>query len=429
MLTEHQNKKLQETLDILKLNTRVLIKGSAGVGKTFMVNELTKQLKTSKKILCTAPTNKAVKVLMGKVNKLYNLEFSTTHAALKIKMSRDYKTGEAIFKPSFDKRYPPLKDVGILIVDEASMLNTELLGYIEQYADRYNVKVIFIGDEKQINPVGEEDSIVFHSGFPEVELTEIIRQGEGNPIIELSRNLDMINSETDRTNMSFEGELTGFVFSNDKQKVIETLATVNGTDDLKYLCWTNKEADLMNFLVRRRIYGNPKKVEVGETMIFNTPYKEEFTANEEVKIVAIEEEEKSFQYIFNKAGVVNPGLGEEPYYADIKLKYYLIDVDRDKELVVVHEESEEKFKNFLNNYKKKAIYRDIDWVDYYKFVDQFADLKYNHALTIHKSQGSTFKQAILNVRNVELNRDAKEKKRLKYTAVTRASDLLILYNY
>lgn len=429
MLTEHQNKKLLEILDILGIDTRVLLKGSAGVGKTYLVNELVKQLETNKKIYCTAPTNKAVKVLMGKVDELVNLEFMTTHAALKVKMTRDYKTGDAIFKPSFNKKYPPLKGVGILIVDEASMLNTELLEYIELYADKYNVKVIFIGDEKQINPVGEEDSIVFHSGFPEVELTEIIRQGAGNPIIDLSRNLEKIASKQDNIVAVPEEEITGYVFSNDKQKVIETLATVNGTDELKYLCWTNKEADMMNFLVRRRIYGNPKKVEVGETMIFNTPYKEKFTANEEVKIKSIEVKETNFQYIFNKMGVIEPGLGEEPYYAKIKLKYYLIDVERDVKLIVVHEESEAKFDRFLKNYKKKAIYKDIDWVDYYKFVDQFADLKYNHALTIHKSQGSTFKQAILNVRNIELNRNGKEKKRLKYTAVTRASNLLILYNY
>ena len=62
------------------------------------------------------------------------------------------------------------------------------------------------------------------------------------------------------------------------------------------------------------------------------------------------------------------------------------------------------------------------------FISLFATFKYNHALTVHKSQGSTYKQAIINIKNIEMNPNKKEKKRLLYTAITRASDLVILYN-
>lgn len=43
-------------------------------------------------------------------------------------------------------------------------------------------------------------------------------------------------------------------------------------------------------------------------------------------------------------------------------------------------------------------------------------------------QGSTYKQAVVNVGNLNYNKNASEKERLFYTAVTRASDLLILGN-
>lgn len=43
-------------------------------------------------------------------------------------------------------------------------------------------------------------------------------------------------------------------------------------------------------------------------------------------------------------------------------------------------------------------------------------------------QGSTYKQAIVNVKNINLNKNKTEKERLFYTAVTRAAQLLILYN-
>ena len=184
-LTTHQNEKLEDSLEILKVSNRILITGSAGVGKTFLVNELIKKLSlvmpSSRKIFCSAPT-----------------------------------------------KYPPLKNVGLFIIDEVSMLNTELLKYVETHALKNNTTVVFIGDKKQLNPVGEEESPVFlgqpynfdneedaeafsksqirkctiiknkvtgytlYLAYPEVELTEIIRQGEGNPIIDLSRDLDSI---------------------------------------------------------------------------------------------------------------------------------------------------------------------------------------------------------------------------------------------
>lgn len=430
-LTTHQEEIKNKSLDILRTSNRLVIKGSAGVGKTFMVNQLVKEIpvRPGKDIFCSAPTNKAVAVLKGKVDEVAKLVFITTHSALKLKRMIDFKTGDISFKPSFAKNDKPLRNTGLFIVDEASMLNTELLDYIEEYATMYNVKVVFIGDEKQLNPVNEDNSPVFHKGYPEVELTEIVRQGAGNPIIDLSRNLSIIGD-----GQSARQEDTGYMYSNDKEKVIHTLAAVNGTDDLKYLAWTNKEVDLMNFLVRRQIYGNPKKIEVGETLVFNGPYKELYFTNEEIKVESAVVREKEFQFVINKMGKVNPGLGEDPYFGKVKLKYYSINFTKEDDniidkIIIVHEDSEKKYNDTVKLLKSRAKIADVDWKDFYQFVEQFADLKYNHAITVHKSQGSTYKQAIVNVRNLKLNRNDIEKKRLLYTAVTRASNLLVLYNY
>ena len=95
-LTTHQTEKLDGSLKILETSKRLLIKGSAGVGKTYLVNELIGRLSLKargKKIFCSAPTNKAVAVLKGKVDERENLEFTTVHSALKIKRQVNYKTG------------------------------------------------------------------------------------------------------------------------------------------------------------------------------------------------------------------------------------------------------------------------------------------------------------------------------------------------
>lgn len=43
-------------------------------------------------------------------------------------------------------------------------------------------------------------------------------------------------------------------------------------------------------------------------------------------------------------------------------------------------------------------------------------------------QGSTYKETIINIGNIQFNKNAAEKQRLLYTAITRASNLVILNN-
>lgn len=434
-LTQHQQEKSEESLKILSEGNRLLIKGSAGVGKTFMVNMLIKELARryapleNQYVYCSAPTNKAVAVLRDKVEQLENLSFITTHAALKLKRQIDYKTGDISFKPDFDEKYPPLKGVKVLVIDETSMINSELLDYIEEHATRNNTKVVFIGDDKQLNPVGETVSPVFVKGYPEVELTEIVRQKGGNPIIDLSRNLRHVSSKVDNRT-----DIGGYIYSQDKERVIETLAAVNGTDDLKYLAYTNREVDTINKLVRERIYGSPKKIEEGETLVFNAPFGDKYFTNEEVLVKRSAIQEKEFLYMVERLF----GSADD-VYEKVTLKYYSINYTTNvipgtneeviiDDIIVIHEDSEEDYKAVVKQMKDLAKAGIIAWVEYYGFIEQFADMKYNHAITVHKSQGSTYKKAIVNVRNININQIPVEKQRLLYTAVTRASELLILYN-
>ena len=67
------------------------------------------------------------------------------------------------------------------------------------------------------------------------------------------------------------------------------MAKVNGTDEMKYLAWTNTEIDKINSEVRKRIYGEfPNKVELGETIVMDGPYKD-YTTNQEIKVEKLEE--------------------------------------------------------------------------------------------------------------------------------------------
>ena len=406
-LTPHQQEKMEALLNAIDSGlNRVVLTGSAGVGKTYLVKTLLEIFDSERgEIFITAPTHKALAVLKSKIDTADNLEFSTIHSALKLK--RKFKPdGKVFFKQEFDSRFPPFERCKLLIIDEASMLNEDILGNLKQY----HFPIVFIGDEKQINPVKEENSPVFHQHWFTVELTEIIRQGEGNPIIDLSRNLPLMWHKT--SNLTSKKQ--GYLFTEDRKKVIEKLAAVNGTDELKYLAWTNEEVDAINQSVRHLIYGdNPAMIEQGEILVLNSPYsgkdKKEYYTNQEIEIGTLS--------IMNKR-CYPPGL------APFDMKVYYIN----ESIFAVHENSLNFHKQICKEIKSLANSKQIKWVDYYHYIESFADFTYNHAITIHKSQGSTYKDVIVNVENTNRNRDKKEKQRLFYTAVTRASELLILYN-
>jgi len=431
-LTLHQEEKLNEINFLLSTgHKRILLKGSAGVGKTFLVNELIKSLKSSTKwipkILASTPTHKALAVLRGKITE--DIILNTIHSILQYRFYTNPQTGEKEFVSVPNQRYPPLKGVKYLIIDEVSMIPLEMLLTIEQHAKEQKTTVIFIGDDKQLNPVKENDSPVFlgcpllledkktlsYTPYPTVKLTEIIRQGKGNPIIELSRNIINIWKSRD----SFLIEDKGYLYTENTQKIVAELALVNGTDELKYLAWTNNEVNVVNEVVRHLIYGdNPAKIEQGETIVFNAPYalgKEIlYQTNEEIKVETLEIVKKIYPIQFTDRG------------NDIKREYkiYLIN----DEVQVIHEDSMDIYKKDIEAMKINCFKRVLSFVYRNDFIDTFADFKYNHAITVHKSQGSTYKKVILNVGDLNRNFNNIEKQRLFYTAITRASDLLILYN-
>jgi len=431
-LTDHQTETLMDAVDILRKGNRLVLKGKAGTGKTTLANELIKTLKemgvVRRGVQVTAPTGTAVGVITKKTT-YPNVKFSTLHSALKLKMHTDKKTGEKYFKPSYSAKYPPLKGVGLLVIDEGSMVSEKVLEYMEEFASDYNVKVIIIGDEGQIPPVGEDKSMAFHSGYPEVELKEIIRQGEGNPIIDLSR--DPYLATTGIT--AITSERKGYTFTTGEDAFLNKLAAANGTNELKYLAWTNNEVDRINTLVRRKIYGpQVKLIEHGEMLMFDSPYGNgEFVTSETIRV-----EELQAINVKLKIRVALDPITQIPEIMEESLNIFQINPSAYKDpfgmtngILVLDKSSDKTFRKISQKMYKNCLLGKCQWVERNKFIDRFAKMKYCHAMTVHKSQGQTFTKAVVNVGNIRMNSNTEECAKMFYTAVTRVSDLLILHNY
>jgi len=148
--------------------------GYAGTGKTTVAKAIRERLRDLR-LHCSfcAFTGKAVNVLQRKG--IY--EAQTCHS-LMYDVDIDPKTGAISFsrKPRLEGRND------VLVNDESSMLSTELYNDLKSY----NIKLLFIGDPGQLEPVGDNPDLMRH---PDVVLSKIHRQAEQSPIIRFANNV------------------------------------------------------------------------------------------------------------------------------------------------------------------------------------------------------------------------------------------------
>ncbi len=153
---------VQKNAIVTSLNSHIsLITGRAGTGKTTVINELVINLNKRKiKFRLASFTGKAV-ARIREVTGIQNAQ--TLHMMIARKV------------PPFD----------VLIIDEASMVTTQLVyEFGKVYA--WDFKVIFVGDNYQLQPIGWGslfDQLISCSGIPKTELlinhrSDILNVGE-----------------------------------------------------------------------------------------------------------------------------------------------------------------------------------------------------------------------------------------------------------
>ena len=149
-----------------------IITGGPGTGKSTITNAvLAIKQKLTDKILLAAPTGRAAKRLTQITRKLA----FTIHTLLEM----DFSSGG--FKRG---RENPL-DCDLLIVDEASMIDTQLLFYLLR-AIPTRSRVLFVGDIDQLPSVGAGTvlrDLIQSNEIGITRLTEIFRQAKGSKII------------------------------------------------------------------------------------------------------------------------------------------------------------------------------------------------------------------------------------------------------
>ena len=158
------NKSLSEKLHI--------ITGGPGTGKSTITNAiLTIACKLTDKLILAAPTGRAAK----RMSEITRRKASTIHSLLEV----DFAKGG--FKRDRDT---PL-DCDMVIVDEASMIDTQLMHSLLK-AIPSGARVIFIGDIDQLPSVGPGavlKDLIASDLLPVTMLKKIFRQAQGSKIV------------------------------------------------------------------------------------------------------------------------------------------------------------------------------------------------------------------------------------------------------
>ena len=143
-LTPHQLEKYDEIMGYMGSNPKkpILLKGSAGVGKTVLVAVLGKALPGN--VVYCAPTHQALAVLKTKMANHSSADFATTAKILQKKKVYQ-KDGTTDFVSMPNKKNPPLKDVRYLMLDESSMVDETDLDSLLNYASIQGCTIVFIG--------------------------------------------------------------------------------------------------------------------------------------------------------------------------------------------------------------------------------------------------------------------------------------------
>lgn len=438
-LTETQVGIIDNILSGIKANVKTTglsmsLEGPAGTGKTtLLLGLILAGVEERVNIMVSAFTHKACSVLAEKLD-FFRLDYEqrgmylpepvTLHRLLNLTIKQP-KFGEP--QSYYQKTEPELWDLDFLIVDECSMVGVFLVEHIEDVRTKQGVNTLYAGDPHQLRPVNETAKSQTFNTVIKYALTKVLRHD--GAILDLATATRKFKFIPNYVSKVTDDSIIRVVHDREELELdwLNMLkeAMVKGEEsDVIMLCYKNANRFNYNLLARKLLYGEdtPRFV-TGDLLIALSPYVQGteviLSNNQDVPIYGEPQ--------LNKGVTV---LGFEDFVCD----YWTLETDK-ATIHVIEEHHKAEF------YKKvRALGKDIEaqqakakefnipamiktakdrWRDeYFPLKNFFADVDFRYALTIHKSQGSTFKNVFVDP-DYRLGRS--EKVSLFYVAVTRAS--------
>lgn len=409
MLNEEQKNAVDELIQFVFGNERyAILTGPAGSGKTYTISsvleeyfnlvEINKLISPNEPLklwYLTATTNKAKQALQ---EKFPNREVTTIHSLL----------GLSVYKGNLVKRREDKlheSRPSIVVIDECSYIDNKLLEHIEKLPK--HVKVIFIGDQYQLAPVRMTNPPIFFKGIPTIQLTKSMRQLNSPDIAEVSKGfMEYIrsNGTIDFPKVSLGQNIT-HVSRDEFEAITQDVFIHQGlsTKDHRILSYSNKVVQKHNNRLFALANGR-NDFHVGD-IILNNHYVQRLATDDQVSVVDRYDYISSIPDCNGYQFVLNNGIVMPTVFSPFNYK---------KAYKSLHSILEDKSIPGANKIEAMHLFARI------------ADLRPLYACTVHKSQGSTYEVAYIDLDSFKYMRDPIAMARLLYVAISRASHKVIL---
>ena len=429
-LTDEQKRVYSHLLGFLHDPNKqaIIIDGSGGVGKSFMVNYICNNLIEDYKCSCqisgknpeyrfiipTATTNKACESL----SQYLKTTVQTIHNYLGLVVFDDYETGETSVVPSRSYR---TRHNEVILIDEASMINKVTFEYIKKalLKEDCNCKVIYVGDKYQLPPVKEDISQVYLQGYEELSLTKLLR----------ASNQELININKAAKQLVIDGteipvkEGLNVHFLNDTTAPKYIINSFKNPDHNNLICcYTNKSVIAYNNYCKQ-IRGITTPYVKGEHYVCNNVVHMSDSNHENLSVIFhVEDECKITNIDFHPQQVkVYENNTVEAYRAEIENLSY------GSKFVVYLPTDINKHLEQIKLIKKQAMQDKELWRVYYAMKNFFPDMRPRDAKTIHKAQGSSVEDVFIDLNDLSHCYDKNVTRRLLYVAISRARKNVYFY--
>ncbi len=422
-----------------------ILNGYAGTGKTTLIAALVRTLKEMKmKPVLLAPTGRAAKI-MG----LYAGEHSYT---IHKKIYRQKSTSDP--EPGFSLNYNKEQDA-VFIIDEGSML-TDMPGehsifgtgsllddLIRFVRSGKRCRLMIVGDNAQLPPVGHDDSPALNPLFMErygevvySSLDDVVRQDSQSGIL---FNATMVRCmleagiyEPPLFDMSYPDfrAIDGSEFI----EAVEECYSRYGRDETIVITRSNKRAGRYNEGIRRNILYAEEELESGDMLMvvknnyYYNPKEEngmEFIANGDIaRLTRLRRVEELYGFRFAEARLDFPDYDNTEIEGKI-----LLDTLTSDSPSLTRDESSRLFYAVAEDYadiKNKAKrYKSVRENPHFNALQ----VKFAYAVTCHKAQGGQWSAVFVDRMLFGDEQMSCDLMRWLYTALTRATERLYLVNF
>ena len=376
-----------------------VLSGYSGCGKSTLVRtiieEIPRFIRTAKlinpdqkdwPIELTATTNKAAETL----GQITGMGAGTIHSYLGLKVNQDFRTGVTTLSP---RRNQQPVEGELIFIDEASYIDSQLLSWIFKLTK--NCKIVFIGDPAQLTPVKATSTPVFDANFSGAMLSKVVRQAEGNPIVDLSTKFRHTVNTGEFFSFTPDGHAVVYLPRDKFNEAIEAEFTRPDWkySDSKVLAWTNKCVINYNHFVRNHAKGDPH-FQVGDYAVVNSFITigsgKSFKTDQLVQISGISAEETQY------------GVDGKWFTLDNDMSAFMPNSLADKNKRIREAKA--------NNEISVVAAIETQWVD----------LRAAYACTINKAQGSTFDRVFIDLDDIRRCNSGDQIARMLYVGVSRA---------